>query len=47
MDIIEINFDIIEDKNTGQRLIQIKSLPNNLPYKGMIFNCLLISSRIR
>ena len=42
MDIIEITFNI-----TDRDLIEIKSLPNNLPYQGMIFSCLLISLRTR
>lgn len=34
MDLIDINFDIIRDTDTGAQLVQIKSLPNNIDFQG-------------
>jgi hypothetical protein len=36
-DLMEINFNIIKDKKTGKKLIQIDSLPNNFYFKSKIY----------
>jgi hypothetical protein len=34
---MEIHFDIIKDQKTGKDLIQIKTIPNHLQFKGKIY----------
>jgi len=37
IDLMEINFDIKKDKKTRKNFIQIKTIPNNLDFKGMFY----------
>ena len=47
-DLMEIDFDIISDKKTGHRWIEIESIPDNFNIQGKIrWNCLSISLRTR
>ncbi len=37
MELMEINFDIIKDKQFGKEFIQIETIPENLIYQGKIY----------
>lgn len=37
LDLMEINFDVIKDKTTGKKYVQIKNIPINLNFQGKIY----------